>query len=95
MLQREKILNSLGIQLNDEKNQLEAILLPYEEAIIKTTNYLNRVNNNDMTEVKNTWDSFNLGKFIITKIRQNSLLYDITSADFNNLIDNGDILLII
>ena len=64
----DKVVAGLNTQLNDEKNQLEAILLPYEEAIIKTTNYLNRVNNNDMTEVKNTWDSFNLGKFIITKI---------------------------
>ena len=64
----DKVVAGLTTQLNDEKNQLEAILLPFEEAIIKVTNYLNRVTQNDITEVKNTWDSFNLGKFIITKI---------------------------
>ena len=37
--------------------------------------------------------AYNDNKFIITKIRQNSLIYDITSADFNNLIDKGILLL--
>jgi len=64
----DKVVAGLNTQLNDEKNQLDAVLLPFEEAIIKVTNYLNRATQNDMTEVKNTWDSFNLGKFIITKI---------------------------
>ena len=64
----DKVVESLTTQLKDEQATLESILLPFEEAINKIINPLNRVNQNDMTEIKNTWDSFNLGKYIFTKI---------------------------
>ena len=64
----DKVVESLTNQLKDEQATLEGILLPFEEAINKIINPLNRVNQNDMTEIKNTWDSFNLGKYIFTKI---------------------------
>ena len=64
----DKIIGGLTTQLKDKQNQLEAILLPFEEAINKVCNQLNKANQNDITEIKNTWDSFNIGKYIFTKI---------------------------
>ena len=64
----DKVVSGLNNQLKDEQNQLETVLLPFEDAINKVTNHLSRANQNDMTEIKNTWDAFNLGKFILTKI---------------------------
>ena len=64
----DKIIAGLTTQFKDKQNQLEAILLPFEEAINKVCNQLNKANQNDMTEIKNTWDSFSIGKFIFTKI---------------------------
>ena len=64
----DKIIAGLNTQLKDRQNTLEAILMPFEEGINKICNQLNKANQNDMTEIKNTWDSFNLGKFIFTKI---------------------------
>ena len=64
----DKIIAGLTTQLKDKQNELEAILLPFEEAINKVCNQLNKANQNDITEIKNTWDSFNLGKLIFTKI---------------------------
>ena len=64
----DKVVAGLNNQLKDEQNQLETVLMPFEEAINKVTNNLSRINQNDMTEIKNTWDSFSLGKFILTKI---------------------------
>ena len=64
----DKVVAELNNNLKDEQNQLEAVLSPFEEAINKVANQLNRVGANDITEIKNTWDSFNLGKLIFTKI---------------------------
>ena len=64
----DKIIAGLTTQLRDNQNQLEAVLVPFEEAINKVCNQLNKANQNDMTEIKNTWDSFNIGKLIFTKI---------------------------
>ena len=64
----DKIIDGLTRQLKDKENQLEAILLPFEGAINKVCNQMNKANQNDITEIKNTWDSFNIGKFIFTKI---------------------------
>ena len=64
----DKIIGTLNNKLKDKQNQLEAILLPFDQAINKVCNQLNKANQNDITEIKNTWDSFNLGKFIFAKI---------------------------
>ena len=64
----DKVVAGLTTQLKEQQSQLEAVLLPFEEVIMKITNHLNRIGTNDMTEIKNTWDAFNLGKFIFTKI---------------------------
>ena len=64
----DKVVAELNNNLKDEQNQLEAVLSPFEEAINKVANQLNRVGANDITEIKNTWDSFNFGKLIFTKI---------------------------
>ena len=64
----DKVVAGLNNQLKDEQSQLEGILMPFEDAINKVINHLSRTIQNDMTEIKNTWDSFNLGKFIFTKI---------------------------
>ena len=64
----DKIISGLTAQLKDRQNQLEAFLLPFEEGINKVCNQLNKANQNDMTEIKNTWDSFNLGKYIFSKV---------------------------
>ena len=64
----DKIIANLNSQLKEKQNTLEAILTPFEDAVSKICNQLNKANQNDMTEIKNTWDSFNIGKFILTKI---------------------------
>ena len=64
----DKIIDGLTRQLKDKENQLEAILLPFEGAINKVCNQMNKANQNDITEIKNTWDSFNIGQLILTKI---------------------------
>ena len=66
----DKVISNLTIQLKDEQSTLEGYLLPYEENLNKITNHLSRATQNDMTEIKNTWDSFTLGKFIFTKISE-------------------------
>ena len=64
----DKIIAGLNTQKKEKQNNLEAVLMPFEEAINKICNQLNKANQNDMMEIKNTWDSFNIGKFILTKI---------------------------
>ena len=64
----DKIIAGLNTQKKDKENGLEAILMPFEEAINKICNQLNKANQNDMMEIKNTWDSFNIGKLILSKI---------------------------
>ena len=54
----DKIIDGLTRQLKDKENQLEAILLPFEGAINKVCNQMNKTNQNDITEIKNTWDSY-------------------------------------
>ena len=67
-LNEDKIVDGLTRQLIEKQNQLEAILLPFESSINRVCNQLNKANQNEITEIKNTWDSFNLGKLILTKI---------------------------
>ena len=64
----DKIITGLNNQRKDKQNTLEANLMPFEEGVNKICNQLNKANQNDMMEIKNTWDSFNIGKYILTKI---------------------------
>ena len=54
----DKIIDGLTRQLKDKENQLKAIMLPFEGAINKVCNQMNKTNQNDITEIKNTWDSY-------------------------------------
>ena len=71
-------------ELNDKKIQLELDLdeklAPSREAIIKLNPSINKISQNDITEIRNTWESFNFGKFLISKLYH---LFDKSYSDWD------------
>ena len=65
----------------EKKAILENALFPFQEAINKATKDLNKINQADLTEIKNTWDALNFGKYLWQKI------YEIL-GEANNEWDN-------
>ena len=59
-------------ELNDKKFQkeleLDDKLSPSRDAITKLNPSINKINQNDITEIRNTWESFSFGKFLISKL---------------------------
>ena len=68
--------------LNDKKLQkeldLDDKLTPSKEAITKLYPNINKISQNDITEIRNTWESFNFGKFLIFK------LYDLFDKPYSD-----------
>ena len=66
--QEEKIIENLKKKMAELQANLDAIFQPYKDAINKITYSLNKINQSDVTEIKNTWDSLNFGKYILQKM---------------------------
>ena len=66
--QEEKIIENLKKKMMEFQANLDAIFQPYKDAISKITYSLNKINQSDVTEIKNTWDSLNFGKYILQKM---------------------------
>ena len=64
----EKPLNLVIKELNAKKLELNNILQPFHDKIKKYTTLLNKVKENDIMEIKNTWENFNFGKFLLNKV---------------------------
>ena len=58
--------------LNDKKIgkelDLDEKLSPSKEALSKVNTTINKISQNDLTEIRNTWESFNFGKFLVFKV---------------------------
>ena len=66
--QEEKVIEGLNKKKKDLQNNLDNILQPFKDAINKTSYTLNKITQPDVTEIKNTWDSLNFGKYLLQKI---------------------------
>ena len=66
--QEEKIIENLKKKMVEQQTNLDSILQPYKDAINKITYMLNKINQSDVTEIKNTWDSCNFGKYLLQKM---------------------------
>ena len=66
--QEEKIIENLKKKMVELQANLDSILQPYKDAINKLTYTLSKVNQSDITEIKNTWDSCNFGKYLLQKM---------------------------
>ena len=66
--QEEKVIEGLNKKKKDLQNNLDNILQPFKDAINKSNYTLNKVATSDITEIKNTWDSLNFGKYLLQKI---------------------------
>ena len=66
--QEEKIIESLKKKMVEQQSNLDSVLQPFKDAINKITYQLNKINQSDVTEVKNTWDSCNFGKYLLQKM---------------------------
>ena len=53
-------------------------MTPSKEAITKLFSNINKISQNDLTEIRNTWESFNFGKFLIFK------LYDLFDKSYSD-----------
>ena len=56
-------------ELNDQKIKkeldLDDKLSISKDALSKLNSTINKISQNDITEIRNTWESFNFGKFLI------------------------------
>ena len=50
------------------QTNLDGILQPYKDTINKIAYALNKINQSDVTEIKNTWDACNFGKYLLQKM---------------------------
>ena len=66
--QEEKVIEGLNKKKKDLQNNLDNILQPFKDAINKASYTLNKISQPDVTEIKNTWDSLNFGKYLLQKI---------------------------
>ena len=66
--QEEKVIEGLNKNKKDLQNNLDNILQPFKDAINKASYILNKITQPDVTEIKNTWDSLNFGKYLLQKI---------------------------
>ena len=66
--QEEKIIEGLKKKMVEMQSNLDSILQPFKDGINKLTYTLNKINQSDVTEIKNTWDSLNFGKYIVQKM---------------------------
>ena len=66
--QEEKVIEGLNKKKKDLQSTLDGILQPFKDAINKTSYALNKISQSDITEIKNTWDSLNFGKYLLQKI---------------------------
>ena len=74
--------NKIKVKRNDEekpmlaakelrtkkKAQLDDALKNIKESIKKSSNNLSKLNDKDLVDCKNTWENFNFGKFLLSKI---------------------------
>ena len=54
---------------------------PSRDAITKLNPSINKINQNDITEIRNTWESFSFGKFLISKLYN---LFDKPFSDWDS-----------
>ena len=66
--QEEKTIESLKKKMAEMQTNLDGILQPYKDAINKIAYALNKINQSDVTEIKNTWDTCNFGKYLLQKM---------------------------
>ena len=66
--QEEKIIENLKKKKVEQQANLDAIFQPYKDAINKIMYTINKINQSDVTEIKNTWDSLNFGKYLLQKM---------------------------
>ena len=76
----DKITNDLNDKKLQKELDLDDKLAPFKEAITKLYPSLNKINQNDITEIRNTWESFNFGKFLIFKLYE---LFDKPFSDWD------------
>ena len=66
--QEEKIIEGLRKKKVELQANLDAIFQPYKDAINKIMYSINKINQSDITEIKNTWDALNFGKYLLQKM---------------------------
>ena len=79
--QEEKVIDGLNKKKKELQSNLDGILQPFKDAINKIVYSLNKIGQSDVTEIKNTWDSLNFGKYLLQKV------YEILGEN-NNEWDN-------
>ena len=78
----EKLLNN-ELNIRAEKmNKLDIIFIDIKETIKKITVSLHKLNDRDLVDIKNSWDNFPAGKFILQKMLE---LIDIHQNANNNI----------
>ena len=86
-------------QKQKEKNQwrskkqdtFDGIIQPFKDIHQKALNQVNKISPGDLTEIKNTWDGLNFGKFLLTKIFE---LLGESNLEWDNIKKNLDIKII-
>ena len=66
--QEDKIVSNLVLKLKEKQYHLDIIFSPHKDSINKAINIMSKLGIGDITEVKNTWDTLNFGKFLLSKI---------------------------
>ena len=89
--QEEKTIGQLDIQKKEKQAILDNTLAPFENGITKTTIALNKLQPQDITEMKNTWDNLVFGKYLLQKIFE--ILGD-SNAEWDNIKKSLDVKII-
>ena len=72
-------------------NIMDFIIQPFKDIHQKALNQVNKISPGDLTEIKNTWDGLNFGKFLLTKIFE---LLGESNLEWDNIKKNLDIKII-
>ena len=77
----EKVCNNESNVRSEKVNKLDIIFIDIKESIKKITTSLHKLNDRDLVDIKNSWDNFAVGKFLLQKILE---LLDIAQSTSNN-----------
>ena len=77
----EKPLNMTIHELNIKQNEINDILQPFKDSIKKQSNFLYKLADKDILEIKNTWESFTFGKYLLSKVYE--CLKDTNGNDYD------------
>ena len=87
----EKIVTNLSAQKKEKQATFDGIIQPFKDIHQKALNQVNKISPGDLTEIKNTWDGLNFGKFLLTKIFE---LLGESNLEWDNIKKNLDIKII-